>query len=507
MEKLRWKNLIWIGVLFAITGQPIDAQQKPAAEPAFPDRINRFSETLMKMEMAPGAAIVVVRDNKVLFNQGYGMADIDRKVTPETVFYIASSTKSFTALAAAICDQRGDIDLDATLDQYLEDATYHPDVDPSKISIKQLLSHTHGIDNDGPVAFRSAFSGQHTPQSLRLLMKDHGLAPSGNQFKYGNIGYNVAGMALENKTGLHWKELVRKEVLEPLGMTSTTGLVSTIAPVRLAMPYSVEGVGFKRSHYAKSDKNMHAAGGLVTTTNDLAKWLIANINKGRVDGKQVIPASVFETVHRDHATQDDSYMSFRRTGYGLGWNTGDYEKDRFIHHFGGFSGFHCHISFMPEHGIGVAILVNSSTGGLFADTVARFAYDDLLGKSDMDQRFSKEKLDELKQLIARRRKSIQVDRDRRSKRSQDLPHSLEAYTGTFSNEKYGDVEFALSEGKLVATMGPLLSLVEVYDGQKNALRVELTGGGRVVKFDFGDSDVAKAITMDGLAFQRVDTQE
>ena len=110
--------------------------QQAASSDSFSEQLDEFANNLMSCEMAPGVAIVVVRGDETLFNRGYGMADaeISRKVTPDTVFYIASSTKSFTGLAAAICDERGELDLDETLDRSLADANFHKDIDPKSIS-------------------------------------------------------------------------------------------------------------------------------------------------------------------------------------------------------------------------------------------------------------------------------------------------------------------------------------------------------------------------------------
>ncbi len=492
-------SMILIG---SLGGSPVAAQQ---ANKKFADRLNSYANELMALEMVPGAAMVVVQGDKTVFQAGFGMADIGakRKVTKDTVFYIASSTKSFTGLAAAICENRRELDLDTTLDKLLPKTNFHQQLDPSNIRFRDLLTHTHGINNNGPVSFRSAYSGQHTDEILKDLMRFHGVAANGKKYRYSNIGYNVAGLAIQNKFGISWKELLKREIFDPLKMNSTTGYVSKIDRNRLAMPYSIEPNGFKRTHYAKSDANMHAAGGLVTTTSDLAQWLKVNINRGKIDGKQLIAEAAFQNAHRSYIKQDSQYMSFSRTGYGLGWQTGSYGKEEMIHHFGGFSGFHCHISFMPKKKIGVAILINTSAGARFADQMARLAYDLLLEKPEVEKQYSKQTIEKLSSQMAKLRKRIKADRDRRAARSQVLPHPKKAYSGTFRNEQFGDVTFKVVNGKLESTMGPLWSAVEVFDGKRNMLRVELTGSGQVVQFDFGDGEQAKSFRLLGLVFERV----
>ena len=285
-------------------------------------------QELMAMDLAPGMAVAVVQDGEVIYLRGFGFADVEnqRPVTPDTVFYIASATKPFTATAVAILDDRQELDLDGSLDLYLPRATYHEDIDPALITLRQLLTHTHGLANSGPVSFRVAFSGEYTPQLLRELLQYHGPAETGRTFRYSNIGYNVASMAMDDTLGISWKNVLHRELFEPLSMTSTSAYASRIDPKRLAQPYRAEPSGVSRQRYVKADNNMHAAGGLMTTASDLTAWHKANLDHGRVNGRQVLSADAIAEAHRPYAKQDSSFGPFGRTGYGLGWHTGQYKR-------------------------------------------------------------------------------------------------------------------------------------------------------------------------------------
>jgi CubicO group peptidase (beta-lactamase class C family) len=455
-------------------------------------RLDGFIEAAFELDITPGMAVAVVRGDQVVYLRGFGYADAEtrRPVTPETVFYIASSTKSFTGLATAILHERGKLDMDAPLTRYLPEVELHKGLDPNEITLRDLLTHTHGIRGRGPVDFRSAYSGDHTHQLLVDLLRHQVPAENGRAFEYGNIGYNTASLAMDAELGMSWKDVLEREIFAPLGMSSTTAYVSRVPEDRLAMPYRMEPEGFSGLPYTKGDENMHAAGGVVTSAADLASWLRANLNEGRVGGEQLLSAWAVGESHRPQAEQDNQFMSFKRTGYGLGWNTGSYEGDPFTHHFGGFSGFHAQISFMPEHDVGVAIMLNSGAGQL-ADLVSRYIYDSLNGKPDVEARYAEE-LERGAQRAAQSRERIAADRARRASRPQDLPYPLEAYAGVYENEQLGRLEFAVVDGKLEARMGRLWSPVEVYDNQKNMLRVELTGGGEVVPFIFREGEESAA---------------
>ncbi|MDQ3997295.1 MAG: beta-lactamase family protein, partial [Gemmatimonadota bacterium] len=325
-------------------------------------------------------AVVVVRDTAPIYMKGFGYADLEsrRPVTPRTVFYVASTTKSFTGLAAAMLDRQGKISLDAPLSRYLPGVRLQSPLNPDSISIRSLLTHTHGIAH-GPVAYRLAYTGEYSGNAqLARLLAEHGPARGGRAFEYGNIGYNTAAIAIDSTLGESWKQWLDRLLFTPLGMSSTTAYVSRIPRERLAMPYRVEPTGFARIPYGKTDANMQSAGGLVTTAEDMARWLEAHINGGRLDRRQVLPADAVAEAHRVLATTQRNQRGLTVVGYGLGWNIALMGGDTVLTHGGGFAGFQTHMSFMPQHQIGVVAMIN--TNGPLADMVAMEIYKTLLGR-------------------------------------------------------------------------------------------------------------------------------
>jgi CubicO group peptidase (beta-lactamase class C family) len=439
---------------------------------------------LFSLELAPGMAVVAVQGDEIVYAQGFGFADVEgqRPVTPETMFYIASTTKSFTAFAAALLADRGELDLDAPLSRYVPGLELRPPLSSDGITLRELLTHTHGIASGGPVSFRLAYTGEHTPDLLLGLLADHEPAESGKAFRYGNIGYNVAGLAMDAALEVGWKELLQREVFEPLEMENTSAYMSKVDPGQLALPYRADPEGFSERYYAKDDANMHSAGGHVTTVLDLARYLEAHLNEGRVDGRQLFPASAVAETHRLNAEQDRNFQSIHRYGWGLGWDLGTWEGDTLIHRFGGFAGFHSHLSFMPARDIGVAVLVNANGSGTFlAMLVARYIYDRLLEKPGLDEKY-RATIAEARETAGQIRDRIRQDRERRAARPQTLPHPLEAYAGTYENRELGRMIWRVVDGALEVQMGVARSSVEVYNGEENQLRVELVGGGQVIGF-------------------------
>lgn len=494
-----------------MTSAPAAFAQSPAASPARPtpevplrEALRRGIAEIFAADAAPGMSVVVVMDTAIMYIDGFGYADAAarRPVTPETVFYIASSTKSFTALAAALLDREGIVSLDAPLSRYIPGTRLQAPLSADSITIRELLTHTHGIDNDGPIVFRTAFSGEHDNAMLERLLAEHPADERGGAFRYGNIGYNVASLALDRVTGKSWKDVVAERVLEPLGMRSTTGYVSRVPEHLLAQPYVPGDTGSELIPYIKMDGNMHAAGGLVSTAADMARWLEVNINDGVLDGRPVFPEPVMREAHRMQVPHGDSLGSWPRHGYALGWQVGTYRGDTLLHHFGGFAGFDAHVSFMPERRVGVAVLVNGGMGGSLMNQVAQYVYDVAVGGADPDSAAAQRRAD-LSDLILRVRGQIADNRAERRARPQQLPHPLSAYAGTYESPSFGRMVWTVEDGRLVARIGALSSVAEAFRAADNVLRVELIpASGNTIRFVF-EGDSAASLVWQDVTFERV----
>lgn len=476
--------------------------------PSTPQDLDRYISQIHKAyypeAVAPGVAVVIVKDGRVILLKGFGYADIEAKrlVTPQTAFYIASSTKPFFALTAALLDHKGLIDLDAHLSTYLPQARLQSPLTTEAIKLRSLLTHTHGIAG-GPVDFRMGLTGQGTRPELISLLAEHSRSKGGTDFEYSNIGYQVASLALDSKLDKSWRDVLQTTVLDPLGMKNTSAYLSRLKSEQLAAPYTLGAGDYLRLHYAKADANMHAAGGIVSTAEDMAKWLQVNIGNGKLDGRQIFPASVVAETHRLQVDQDTQFSWVRRYGYGLGWNIGSYEGETLVHHHGGFSAFYAHVSFMPKQRLGVVVLTNEGLlGDTLAENVAQFVYDTLLNLPGNKFRWEK-RLATAPQVAQRQRDGIAAERSRRAGRQRPLPLPLEAYAGVYESPEGGRMEWRVQNGKLTVSIGPLFSEAEVYDAAKNELRVELMPGrGNVIAFEVSGDQVV-GVNFANMKFKRV----
>jgi CubicO group peptidase (beta-lactamase class C family) len=457
----------------------------PAEDAAFRRDADAFIDrALREIDVTPGLAVAFVDGDRTVYVRGTGLADTApaKPADADTRFYIASSTKSFTALAIAALAARGEVNLDAPVATWLPDSGLPPAI-AARVTLRQLLTHTSGLDNS-PISFRAAFSGDHTPEVMQSLLAatvETPDAPVGT-FRYSNAGYNIATLLIARKTGLDWRALVKREVLDPLGMTATTPFISRAGGVLAAGHVAGPDGGLLRSALQKSDATMQSAGGLVSTANDMARWLQVQINDGVVDGRRVFPAGLVASTHRPLATQDAAFGPYRRTGYGLGWEVGSFGDDLLVHHFGNFAGSRAHVSLLPAHRLGVAVMVNEDVvaGGL-ADLVANYLYERRLNRPDVEARYAAA-LGTLKADRDTRRTRIAEGTARFAARPRMLTLPDGAYAGRYENPLYGAFDVTATDVGLVVTMGPMRAVAQAFT-QPESIRVELVPGqGQAIVF-------------------------
>ncbi len=483
------------------------AEDSVASFTGMADRV--ISGAFDAMEVVPGMAVAIVRGDQTIYLRGFGKADLESDIpaTPETDFYLASVTKSFTSLAIALLDTRGELDLDASLASYFPEVEFDPALEAHRITLRDLLSHPSGLANFG-ITYRVAFTGEHTLDGLvevLALSEPNEDNPLGS-FQYTNTGYNIASMIMDRETGKPWQDQLRDLVFEPAGMHHTTAYASLPRsedwPV--AAPYAAFGVdGVTRLYLEKQDNTMQAAGGLYSTASDLARWITIQLNEGRIGDRQVFPAELIRETQRMQAETSGSFGPFGREGYGLGWYGGMLGEEELLHHFGGFAGFHAHTSFMPEHDIGVAVVVNESGAGTrMAGFVATFVYDWWLGLPDIEAVYTERTED----LVAQReqaRERVASGRASRAERTWQLTEPLDVYTGTYVSPKIGTAVVTIQTGTLAVRLGNMFAVSTPYT-QTNTIRVELIPGrGQVFGFDVDEAGKVTGAFLNDVKFERV----
>ncbi len=307
----------------------------------------------------PGATLIVVKDGKTVLRKAYGMADVAGKVAmrPEHSLRLGSITKQFTAVAIMMLADEGKL---ATSDPITK---FFPDY-PTQgklITIEHLLTHTSGIVSyTGKPDFRSQSQRNFTvPQMLDYFKNDPMEFAPGTKYAYNNSGYYLLGAIIEKVSGQTYAKFLEHRIFVPLGMTDTAYEGHERAGILRAAGHQKTDTGYGPSTPLNMSQP-YAAGALVSTVEDLAKWEAA-ISAGML----LKPAS-WKQAFTAYTLADG-----KSTDYGYGWAIDKLRGNHAISHGGGINGFSTYALRLPQDKVFVAILANSDSGTAWPRMVAR----------------------------------------------------------------------------------------------------------------------------------------
>jgi CubicO group peptidase (beta-lactamase class C family) len=356
-----------LGLCLAVPGPGALAQPAPAAQPAslaadpeFLAQTRLFSAWLdaqLAYRGLPGVMVGVVQDQQLIWQKGFGHADVKTKrpMTAETKFRMASHSKMLTAIAIMQLREQGKLRLDDPVEMHLPWFKMKPaGDDDGPITVEQLLSHSSGLQRE---------AGDHwtsyqfpTEQELVALMGDRqaALAPQ-TRWKYSNLAYAVAGLLVEKLSGQRFAEYAQANILDPLGMTNS----SFDKPVPgLATPYGRRMPDGSREVFGFVDaRGMAAATGLTSDVRDMAKFVSAQFRKGARGGNQILSSGSMREMQRVRSVEETW-----KNGTGLGFQTQRIADKSYVGHSGGYPGYITQTLFQPADRFGAIVLTNSTDG-------------------------------------------------------------------------------------------------------------------------------------------------
>jgi CubicO group peptidase (beta-lactamase class C family) len=431
-----------------IAAQP--AQPAPVAIP--PEQALAGFDTYVNQALAewnvPGAAIAVVSDGRVIHSKGYGVADpaTGATMTADTIFPIASMSKAFTAFAAGLLVDDGKASFDAPVVTYIPGLSFHDPAATQGLTLRDMLSHRSGVPRHELVWYHNAGL---TPEQLVYRMPHLApTAPLRARWQYNNNMFVLAGLAIKNVSGATFERFIEDRVFRPLGMESST--FSPEAARRLPHIGGREVLNGRAITVPmfRNTEILNPAVGVYSNVNDLANWMIVNLDGGRFGNKQVIQASTLADIHRTQMVSPATIRDpeFVPVGYGLGWFTNMYRGHRQVQHSGNLPGISTMVMMLPDQKLGVSVLVNHAASEL-RDALARELIDRFLGASGKDwvgEALARKKAAEAGEVAARKAKGgSRVPNTRPSQ-------NLSAYAGTYHHPGYGPVTVRLQNNKLVA---------------------------------------------------------
>jgi CubicO group peptidase (beta-lactamase class C family) len=413
------------------------------------DSLDSYIRQGMADWQVPALSIVIVKDGKVVFIKGYGVKDINSKepVNENTLFMIASNTKLFTGLALAQLDYHKKISLDDKITKYFPNFKLYELSTTQLVTIRDLLSHRIGTKTfQGDFTFWNSKLSRNTIMEKMRLLK-----PSGNfrqQYGYCNSCFMTAGQIIPKVTNKEWNTYVKDSFFIPIGMTGTYASINDIPQENtLPKPYTTSYTGVLREVPLDKWDNLGPAASIVSNATDLSKWLLFQLDSGRVNGRQVVPFEALQKTRDINIilnSRRSSSAPTHMTGYGLGLFAADYNGRQVYWHTGGAAGMLSLVCFVPEEKLGFAVLSSNDNQNLFA-VLRPQLLDAYMGLPYRNR--SKLALPGFNQEMKKSLQEISDWKARVKGSSPALP--LQAYTGTYTNPVYGSITVSLKDSGLM----------------------------------------------------------
>jgi len=398
----------------------------------------------------PGAALAVVKDGKLICLKGFGVRELgkDDKVTADTIFPIASCTKSFTTLAMAMLADGGKIGWDDPVRKHIDFFRLADPLADANVTLRDLVSHRTGVGGHELLWYRAPWGLEERIRKMGKVKPERSFRSG---LEYQSTLFGAAGYAAGKAAGMSWEDLIRRRILEPLGMTQTSFTTPpALAAADHASPHKKKGEHIEVvPWYAITEPD--PAGSINSTVRDLSRFIQFQMGDGRRLGKRLVSA---ENLHETHSPQVivplKGYPRVMnpatfQLSYGMGWVIQDYRGKHVLMHGGSIDGFRAHFTLVPEANLGFVLLnnlhdtqMNLAVSNTLVDLFLRLPYRDWNAYYlEIERKGEAARQAEKKRFGAQRHRGTKPS----------LP--LTAYTGTYSEPAYGKARVTFEDGKLI----------------------------------------------------------
>jgi CubicO group peptidase (beta-lactamase class C family) len=420
-----------LSIALILSGSPVQSQN------GIPENFDNWVEENLTKWNLPGMAIAVVKDGKILMAKGYGEKKLGsgNPVDEHTVFGIASVSKNITAAALAILVDEGKLNWD---DKVIDHIPWFALSDPwvtSQVTVRDLLIHRVGVGR--MLGNRLQFMTNHSRDEVIYQMRYMDFeAPFRDKSVYSNVMYSVAGQLIEYIEGVSWDEFLIERLFKPLGMNNTTTSITQFtAQTNLATPHQ-EIEGKVTPIPWRNWDNAAPAGGVNSSVSDVAKWMLLQLGTpGSFDNKTLISDAQMREMHRPQIISQRANPYDTQASYGFGWNIFDYNGERILTHGGATDGFSTSLYMLPNQNLGIVVITNSFS--LLREAAVYTLIDSFLNLDDTDwgTRYFNSYQNQYTNVM-QERETIHNAREKNT----NTKHPLDAYTGTYTDVAYGEIE-------------------------------------------------------------------
>lgn len=474
-----------------------------------PKRLRAVIESERKRFGVPGTSVSVVYQGEVLLSEGFGQRNIEENlpVTSETVFPIASITKSFTSALAGMLVEDGLLEWDKPVREYLPWFQLYDPIATELVTMRDLLSHRTGLPRHDSMGGRGpGTTREEVVRRLRYLEPNKTFR---QRWEYNNLMYGVAGFLTEELLGYAWEEGIEKRLLGPLGMTRSTVAGGEYRSFEdHSLPYddkdgTPKPIQLPARREPEPDENRPRRGGpagsIACSIDDLTQWVRAHLGLPALSGTRVLSPATLREVHRPTMLMPSggalSFPERYGVAYALGWFIESHRGLKVVEHGGNLFGFSANVGMIPDEGIGVAVLTNLGSTA-FRDAIPSILFEMLLGMDRID--WGKRWFDLYSALKSGMREASRHKAE--SKIEAPPSHPLEDYVGEYVHPAYGTIQIEVKEGQLLLRRGggdandeqPGMPLVHRHYDTWN-LTIEMLGTSMPISFRFDIDGVIESL--------------
>jgi len=339
---------VWGAGSLSALGRRTEAQPPPTQTPGrrrarspIETERRRIIEAMAEADI-PGAAVCLIREGKPVWVEGFGVTDrvSTQRVSEDTIFSIQSTSKNMTATAIMLAAQRGILDLDQPIRSYLPKFKVHTrfEAEPEeRITLRLLLSHRAGFTHEAPVGNNYDPSFPSFEAHVRSISDTWLRFPVGERYRYSNLGFDLAGYILQQRTGVPFAEWLKTELFDPLGMNDTT------AATDVYTSRTNRAAGHEHGYATVPLKTpLIPSGGVYTSARDMAAYCLFHLRRGKANGRALLAEELWNEMH-GFALGGDYSLGVIRTELRYGTT-----PIRLLSHQGGGFGFGCVFYYCPE---------------------------------------------------------------------------------------------------------------------------------------------------------------
>lgn len=324
----------------------------------------KFAEGLTTKQI-PGAAVAIVKDGRVIYQKGFGVkeAGTPEKVDEHTVFRLGSVSKGFASVLTGVLVDEGIVSWDGPVSGYVKDFRLNDPVQTGRVQVRHLLSHTSGLPRH---AYTNLVEdGLSLDRIIPQFEQVPLIAAEGEQLAYQNAAYSAIEKVLEAQTNSDFNSLLHKKLFNPLSMDHTSASFDSIQQsANRALPhtYYSRARGRVPIPITKKYYNAVSSGGINASASDMGKWLLLLTGHyPDVISKETLDDIYNPFVAMNNRRYSRHWIGVNKSHYAMGWRVLDNHGQKIVYHGGYVNGYRSEIAFAPDDGIGICILINTSS--------------------------------------------------------------------------------------------------------------------------------------------------